>query len=58
MASNGALADFSVANTLAAMETMRLGDAEKKKVAMDYLAKFQKSASLPPIFPEYPPPRC
>lgn len=58
MASNGALADFSVANTLAAMDTMRLGDAEKKKVAMDYLSKFQKSASLPPPVPAHPRPRC
>ncbi|KAK1752159.1 armadillo-type protein [Echria macrotheca] len=43
MASNGAPADFSIPNVLAAVLTMRGGDAEKKKVAVDYLSKFQKS---------------
>ena len=41
MASNGAPADFSVPNILAAVLTMRGGDADKKKVAVDYLRTLQ-----------------
>ncbi|KAK4218535.1 armadillo-type protein [Rhypophila decipiens] len=43
MASNGAPEVFTVPNILAAMQTMRSGDSEKKKVAMDFLGHFQKS---------------
>lgn len=43
MASNGSPDDFAPDTVLAAMATMRGGDADKKKVAMDYLSKFQKS---------------
>ncbi|KAK3374484.1 armadillo-type protein [Lasiosphaeria ovina] len=43
MASNGVLGDFAVPNILAAMLTMRSGDNAKKRVAMDFLGKFQKS---------------
>lgn len=46
MASNGVQEVFTVPNILAAMQTMRSGDTEKKKVAMDYLGKFQKSVRL------------
>lgn len=43
MAANGAPHSFAPDTILAAMATMRGGEAEKKKVAMDYLGKFQKS---------------
>jgi hypothetical protein len=43
MASNGVPGDFSVANVLAAMSTMKATDSGKKQAAMDYLGKFQKS---------------
>ncbi|KAK3319342.1 armadillo-type protein [Apodospora peruviana] len=43
MASNGVQEVFTVPNILTAMQTMRSGDTHKKKVAMDYLGKFQKS---------------
>ncbi|KAK0643246.1 armadillo-type protein [Cercophora newfieldiana] len=43
MASNGVQGDFSVANVLAAMSTMRATDSGKKQAAMDFLGKFQKS---------------
>lgn len=46
MASNGAQEAFAVPSVLAAMLTMRSGDTDKKKVAVDYLGKFQKSVSL------------
>jgi transportin-3 len=50
MASNGPQETFAVPNVLAAMLTMRSGDAEKKKVAVDYLGRFQKSVSpFPPL---------
>lgn len=45
MASNGP-ETFAVSNVLAAMLTMRSGDTEKKKAAVDYLARFQKSVRL------------
>jgi transportin-3 len=48
MASNGARETFEVSHVLAAMLTMRSGDADKKKVAVDYLGRFQKSVSLVP----------
>jgi hypothetical protein len=48
MASTGAQETFPVPSVLAAMLTMRTGDAEKKKAAVDFLARFQKSVrSLP-----------
>jgi hypothetical protein len=47
MASNGAADSFAVPNVLAAMLTMRSGDADKKKIAVDYLGRFQKSVCLP-----------
>ncbi|KAK5660546.1 hypothetical protein OQA88_13096 [Cercophora sp. LCS_1] len=43
MASNSVQGDFSVPSVLAAMVTMRSGDNAKKKVAHEYLAKFQKT---------------
>ena len=43
MATNGAQDVFTPENVLAAMATMRGGDSDKKKVAMDYLGKFQKT---------------
>ncbi|KAH6634540.1 armadillo-type protein [Chaetomium sp. MPI-SDFR-AT-0129] len=43
MASNGPQDTFAAPNVLAAMLTMRTGDNDKKKVAVDYLGKFQKS---------------
>ncbi|KAK0714658.1 armadillo-type protein [Lasiosphaeris hirsuta] len=43
MASNGVHGDFTVPTVLQAMLTMRSGDTDKKKAAMDYLSKFQKS---------------
>lgn len=49
MASNGTQETFAVPNVLAAMLTMRSGDNDKKKVAVDYLGRFQKSVS-PPLF--------
>lgn len=49
MASNGVQETFTVPNVLAAMLTMRSGDNDKKKIAVDYLGRFQKSVSfLPP----------
>lgn len=51
MASNGAPDSFAPETILAAMATMRGGEPDKKKVAMDYLGKFQKSVesqNLPP----------
>ena len=47
MASNGVPGDFSVANVLAAMSTMRATDSDRKQAAMDYLGKFQKSVCSP-----------
>lgn len=46
MASNGAQETFDVSNVLAAMATMRSPDTDKKKIAVDYLARFQKSVGL------------
>lgn len=43
MATNGAPDSFSPETILAAMTTMRGGEPSKKKAAMDYLSKFQKS---------------
>lgn len=43
MATNGTPDSFSPETILAAMTTMRGGEAGKKKAAMDYLSKFQKS---------------
>ncbi|KAK4130186.1 ARM repeat-containing protein [Trichocladium antarcticum] len=43
MASNGVQETFAVPNVLAAMLTMRSGDNDKKKIAVDYLGRFQKS---------------
>lgn len=43
MATNGAPDSFSPGTILAAMTTMRGGEPNKKKAAMDYLSKFQKS---------------
>ncbi|KAL1841979.1 hypothetical protein VTJ49DRAFT_6222 [Mycothermus thermophilus] len=43
MASNGPPETFAVSNVLSAMLTMRSGDTDKKKAAVDYLARFQKS---------------
>ena len=43
MASNGSAQTMAPDAILAAMATMRGGDAGKKKVAMDYLSNFQKS---------------
>ncbi|KAH8884850.1 exportin 1-like protein [Thozetella sp. PMI_491] len=43
MASNGAQDAFAAQNVLAAMLTMRSSEAAKKKAAMDYLTRFQKS---------------
>lgn len=45
MASNAPQDSFAVPNVLAAMLTMRSSDADKKKVAVDYLGRFQKSVS-------------
>lgn len=46
MATNGPPDSFAPDTILAAMATMRGGDAGKKKAAMDYLGKFQKSVGL------------
>ncbi len=46
MASNGAQNAFTAQNVLTAMLTMRSHEAEKKKAAMDYLTKFQKSVRI------------
>lgn len=46
MAANGAPDSFAPDTILAAMATMRGGEAEKKKAAMDYLGKFQKSVRI------------
>lgn len=43
MASNGSPESFAPETILAAMTTMRGGEPDKKKAAMDYLGKFQKS---------------
>lgn len=43
MAANGSAGSFAPDTILAAMTTMRGGEPEKKKAAMDYLTKFQKS---------------
>lgn len=43
MASNGAAEVMSADVVLQAMITMRSGDVNKKKAAMDYLQTFQKS---------------
>jgi hypothetical protein len=43
MATNGSSDSFAPDTILAAMTTMRGGEPEKKKAAMDYLTKFQKS---------------
>lgn len=43
MASNGSNDAFTPDTVLAAMTTMRGGEPDKKKVAMDYLSRFQKS---------------
>lgn len=43
MAANGSSDSFAPDTILAAMTTMRGGEPDKKKVAMDYLTKFQKS---------------
>lgn len=48
MASNGAPDSFAPETILAAMATMRGGEPDKKKAAMDYLGKFQKSVSKIP----------
>ena len=45
MATGGVQEAFTADNVLTAMLTMRGSAADKKKVAMDYLAKFQKSVS-------------
>lgn len=45
MASEVPVEVFSPENVLAGMVTMRGNDASKKKIAMDYLARFQKSES-------------
>ena len=45
MATGGVQEAFTAENVLTAMLTMRGSAADKKKVAMDYLAKFQKSVS-------------
>jgi transportin-3 len=47
MASNGPQDTFAVPSVLAAMLTMRSSDTEKKKVAVDYLGRFQKSVRHP-----------
>ncbi len=46
MATGGVPEVFTAENVLTAMLTMRGSAADKKKVAMDYLAKFQKSVSI------------
>lgn len=51
MASNGSHETFAVPNVLAAMLTMRSGDNEKKKAAVDYLGRFQKSVGPSPLSP-------
>lgn len=43
MAANGSSDSFAPDTILAAMTTMRGGEPDKKKAAMDYLTKFQKS---------------
>ena len=43
MASNSSNDSFTPDTILAAMTTMRGGEPDKKKAAMDYLSKFQKS---------------
>lgn len=43
MATNGAPDSFAPDTILAAMTTMRDGSPDKKKAAMDYLGRFQKS---------------
>lgn len=45
MASNGSNDSYTPDTVLAAMSTMRGGEPDKKKAAMDYLSKFQKSQS-------------
>jgi hypothetical protein len=50
MASNGSAGSFTTQNVLEAIGTLRGGDADKKKIAMDYLGKFQKSVPIPPPF--------
>ena len=45
MATGGVQEVFTAEHVLTAMLTMRGSAADKKKVAMDYLAKFQKSVS-------------
>jgi hypothetical protein len=45
MASTTPQEGFEVQTVLAAMLTMRSGENEKKKVAVDYLGRFQKSVS-------------
>jgi len=45
MVTNGAREAFTPHHVLTAMVTMRGGDADKKKAAMDYLGKFQKEVS-------------
>jgi transportin-3 len=50
MASTTPQEGFEVQTVLAAMLTMRSGENEKKKVAVDYLGRFQKSVS-----PTHPP---
>lgn len=47
MASNGAQETFTVSDVLAAMLAMRSRDNDKKKIAVGYLARFQKSVRLP-----------
>ena len=48
MAANGAHHAFDPAQVLAAYGTMRGGEADnKKKAAMDFLDKYQKSVSQP-----------
>lgn len=49
MASNGASEAFSPDSVLVAMATMRTGEPDKKKAAMEYLNKFQKSVREPSI---------
>lgn len=48
MASNGGPDSFAPETILAAMTTMRGGEPDKKKAAMDYLGKFQKSVGTNP----------
>lgn len=48
MASNGVEETFAVPSVLQAMLTMRSSDNEKKKAAVDYLGRFQKSKAAWP----------